>query len=158
MIPINCIQTKSEVSIYSHNVLQTPQKPHLQVTFVWIIQSGSIMTIVGERIKQLRTQAGMTQGDLAGKVGLTYVQIGRYEKRGAVPSADVLSKLAEALNTTTDFLMHGSTQDKANAQLNDNELLTLFRSVEKMNPEDKSIIKTVIDALVTKRQIQQLAS
>ncbi len=116
------------------------------------------MTIVGERIKQLRTQAGMTQGDLAGKVGLTYVQIGRYEKRGAVPSADVLSKLAEALNTTADFLMHGSTQDKANAQLNDNELLTLFRSVEKMSSEDKSVIKTVIDALVTKRQIQQLAS
>jgi hypothetical protein len=35
--------------------------------------------------------------------------------------------------------------------------LNLFRSVEKMNNEDKSVIKTVIDALITKRQIQQLA-
>ena len=88
----------------------------------------------------------------------TTAKIGRYEKRGAVPSADVLAKLAQALNTTADFLMHGSTQDKANAQINDNELLNLFHSVEKMNPEDKSVIKTVIDELVTKRQIQQLAS
>lgn len=115
------------------------------------------MNSVGERIKSLRTQGGMTQSDLAAKVGLTYVQIGRYEKRGAVPSSDVLSKLADALNTTTDFLMHGSVQDKASSQINDNELLSLFRSVEKMNNEDKSVIKTVIDALITKRQLQQLA-
>jgi transcriptional regulator with XRE-family HTH domain len=116
-----------------------------------------IMNTVGERIKERRTQAGMTQSDLAAKVGISYVQIGRYEKRGAVPSSDVLAKLADALHTTTDFLMHGSLQDKASAQINDNELLSLFRSVEKMNNEDKSVIKTVIDALVTKRQLQQLA-
>jgi transcriptional regulator with XRE-family HTH domain len=115
------------------------------------------MKTVGERIKNLRVQAGMTQANLAAKVGLTYVQIGRYEKRGAVPSADVLAKLASALNTTTDFLMHGSAQDKASAQINDNELLSLFRSVEKMSNEDKACIKTMIDALVTKRQLQQLA-
>jgi transcriptional regulator with XRE-family HTH domain len=119
--------------------------------------STRIMNTVGERIKSLRVQAGLTQSDLAARVGLTYVQIGRYEKRGAVPSADVLSKLADALHTTTDFLMHGSLQDKASAQITDNELLSLFRSVEKMNNEDKSVIKTVIDALITKRQVQQLA-
>ncbi len=115
------------------------------------------MNTVGERIKSLRTQAAMTQGELASKVGLTYVQIGRYEKRGAVPSSDVLAKLAEALNTTTDFLMHGSLQDKATSHISDNELLSLFRSVEKMNYEDKNCIKTMIDALITKRQLQQLA-
>jgi transcriptional regulator with XRE-family HTH domain len=124
---------------------------------VWIKQFQRIMNTVGERIKDLRTQAKMTQSDLAVKVGLTYVQIGRYEKRGAVPSSEVLAKLADALKTTTDFLMHGSVQDKAASHIDDNELLNLFRSVEKMNNEDKSVIKTVIDALITKRQIQQLA-
>lgn len=115
------------------------------------------MKTAGERIQNLRVQAGMTQANLAAKVVLTYVQIGRYEKRGAVPSADVLAKLANALNTTTDFLMHGSADDKASAQINDNELLSLFRSVEKMSNKDKVCIKTMIDALVTKRQLQQLA-
>ncbi len=124
---------------------------------MWIKQFQRIMNTVGERIKELRTQAKMTQSDLAVKVGLTYVQIGRYEKRGAVPSSEVLAKLADALKTTTDFLMHGSVQDKAASHIDDNELLNLFRSVEKMNNEDKSVIKTVIDALITKRQIQQLA-
>jgi transcriptional regulator with XRE-family HTH domain len=40
------------------------------------------MATVGKRIKELRTRAGLTQSGLADKVGLTYVQIGRYEKRG----------------------------------------------------------------------------
>ncbi len=117
----------------------------------------SIMNTVGERIKSLRTQAGLTQGTLAAKVGLSYVQIGRYEKRGALPSADVLAKLATALNTTTDFLMHGSADDKASGLINDNELLSLFHSVEQLSSEDKSYIKTMIDSLVTKRHLQQLA-
>ncbi|WP_202866516.1 helix-turn-helix domain-containing protein, partial [Flavobacterium cupreum] len=38
------------------------------------------MTTISERIKQLRTENNLTQSELAEKVGLTYVQIGRYEK------------------------------------------------------------------------------
>jgi len=34
----------------------------------------------------------MTQANLAAKVGLAYVQIGKYEKRETVPSPNVLAK------------------------------------------------------------------
>jgi hypothetical protein len=54
--------------------------------------------------------------------------------------------------------MHGSADDKATSQLNDNELLSLFRSVEKLSNDDKVYIKTMIDSLITKRQLQKLAS
>ncbi len=43
------------------------------------------------------------------------------------------------------------------AQLTDKELLKQFKQVEQMNPEDKNLIKTFIDAFLTKRQVQQLA-
>lgn len=116
------------------------------------------MSAFHKRLKDLRNQAGLTQGDLAKKAKVTYIQIGRYENKGAVPSAEVLSRIADALNTTTDFLMNGSTDDKANVTLKDKELLSLFKLVEKLNAEDKKAIKLVIDSIVTKRQIQQLAS
>jgi transcriptional regulator with XRE-family HTH domain len=117
----------------------------------------SIMDTIGQRIKELRTKLNMTQTDLAQKVGMTYVQIGRYEKRGAMPSADVLKKLADALNTTADFLTIGSSDNVAAEQLRDKELLNLFRAVEQMENNDKTMIKTFLDALVTKRKIQNLA-
>ncbi len=59
------------------------------------------MEAVGQRIKELRNKLELTQSDLAQMVSMTYVQIGRYEKRGALHSSDVLKRLADALNTTT---------------------------------------------------------
>jgi len=112
---------------------------------------------VGERIKELRTNLGLTQTDLAKKVGLTYIQVGRYETKKAVPSSDVLQKIAQTLNTTADFLMNGATHEMASSQLTDKELLNQFKAVEQLSPEDKNLIKTFIDAFLTKRQIQKLA-
>ena len=66
---------------------------------------------ISERIKELRSAKKLTQSDLALKVGLSYIQVGRYETGKSAPSADVLNKLAEALDTTTDFLMNGNGND-----------------------------------------------
>jgi hypothetical protein len=42
-------------------------------------------------------------------------------------------------------------------QLTDKELLKQFKEVEQLNNEDKHLIKTFIDAFLTKRQVQKLA-
>ena len=112
---------------------------------------------IGERIKELRTTKGFTQSQLADLVGLSYIQVGRYETQKSTPSSDVLQKLASALGTTTDFLMQGSHDDVVSAQLKDRELLEQFKQVEQLNEEDKHLVKTFIDAFLTKRQIQKLA-
>jgi transcriptional regulator with XRE-family HTH domain len=114
------------------------------------------MITVSERIKQLRAENNLTQSELAEKVGLTYVQIGRYEKGKSNPSSDVLQKLAIVLNTSTDYLMNGKTQ-QVEAQLADKELIKQFQEVEKLNPEEKHLVKTFLDAFITKKKIQQLA-
>lgn len=112
---------------------------------------------IGTRIKELRVAKKLTQTELAKIVGLSYIQIGRYETQKSNPSSEVLQKLATALDTTTDFLMQGNTDDIVSAQLTDKELLNQFKEVEKLNSEDKHLIKTFIDAFLTKRQIQRLA-
>jgi transcriptional regulator with XRE-family HTH domain len=113
---------------------------------------------ISERIKELRTGKKLTQSDLAAKVGLSYIQIGRYETGKSAPSSEVLQKLATVLDTTADYLMNGSNDEVVSAQLTDKELLSQFREVEKLNQQDKHLIKTFIDAFLTKRKIQQLAS
>jgi len=112
-----------------------------------------IIMDVGKRIKELRKEQQLTQQQLAEKVGITYVQIGRYETGKSNASADVLQKVAGALGTTTDFLMSGGNAE----QLTDKELLQQFKEVELMEKEDKNTIKTLIDAFLTKRKIQKLA-
>ena len=98
----------------------------------------------------------MTQTDLAKKVGLSYIQIGRYEKQKSRPSSAILQKLAANLETTTDYLMNGSPFKVDSAQLTDKELLNQFIEVEKLNNEDKYLIKTFLDAFILKRKVQNL--
>ena len=111
---------------------------------------------IGTRIKQLRTDRKLTQSTLAESVGLTYVQIGRYENGKSRPSSAVLQRLAAALGTTADYLMTGGT-DAVSEQLADKELLRQFRAVELLGPDDKHLVKTFIDAFITKRRVQELA-
>ena len=113
---------------------------------------------IGERIKELRKAKKLTQSQLAEIVGMSYIQIGRYETQKSNPSSEVLQKLANALDTSTDFLMQGDSDEIISAQLTDKELLKQFKQVEQLNSDDKHLIKTFIDAFLTKRQIQQLAS
>lgn len=113
----------------------------------------SCFMTVGERIKKIRKDLGFTQQQLADKVGITYIQIGRYETGKSNASSEILRKISEATNTTTDFLMSGGNAE----QLNDKELLLLFKEVELMDNEDKNTIKQLIDAFVTKRKLRSLA-
>ena len=76
----------------------------------------------------------------------------------SLPPAEVLKKIADALDTTVDYLINGDTDEKAMSTLKDAELLQQFRAVEQMNEEDKVTVKKLIDAFITKRKIQQLAS
>ena len=100
---------------------------------------------LSERLKEARTKKGLSQSDLAKKVKLHYTQIGRYENKGAQPSADILSKLADALDVTTDYLMSGS-QDEMAEGISDKELMTQFKRIAKLPKEKKAIVKELLDA------------
>ena len=62
------------------------------------------------------------------------------------------------LHPTNDYIMNGSGDEAVSAQLIDKELLNQFKEVEKLNQEDKHLVKTFIDAFLTKRHIQKLAN
>jgi len=109
------------------------------------------------RLKKARTDKGLSQTDLAKVVGIHYTQIGRYETKGAQPSADVLSKMANALEVSSDYLTNGTSDDLADSSLTDKELLNQFKMIEKMSEEKKSVVKIFLDAFITKDKIKQLA-
>jgi len=115
------------------------------------------MNNLGKRVVELRKKKGFSQSELARQVGISYAQVGRYETKGAQPPAEVLKKIADALDTTVDYLINGDTDEKAVSTLKDAELLQQFRAVEQMDEEDKVTVKKLIDAFITKRKIQQLA-
>jgi transcriptional regulator with XRE-family HTH domain len=103
---------------------------------------------LGNRIMELRKGKNWSQSDLAAKVGVSYAQIGRYETKDAQPPAAVLKKIADALDTTVDFLVNGNTEDKAKASLVDAEVIRYFKEVDTLPQEDKSALLRVIAGFI----------
>jgi transcriptional regulator with XRE-family HTH domain len=59
----------------------------------------------GDRLRVLRNDKGMTQANLAAKLGLTPQAIAKYEQGGTEPTWPVVLRLAEALGVSvTEFI------------------------------------------------------
>ena len=67
---------------------------------------------IGRRIKERLDELGMAQRELADKAGLTEVSVCRYISGERTPKATVLAKIAQCLDTTTDYLMGADEEDE----------------------------------------------
>lgn len=92
---------------------------------------------VGKRIRQRRWLVGMTQQQLAEKVGIKFQQIQKYETGANRVSASRLWDIADALETNVNFFFDGmedaqqqiDLEDAVPADiLSDKEALDLVRS------------------------------
>lgn len=59
---------------------------------------------IGEKIRQRREQLGISQAELARRIGVTQGSIGNYESGVSNPKMELLPKLFDALNTDANFL------------------------------------------------------
>ncbi len=59
----------------------------------------------GKRLKQLRSNAGLTQLQVAQQLGVTKSVISFYELQERSPSPDVLIKLSSIFHVSTDHLL-----------------------------------------------------
>lgn len=108
-----------------------------------------------DRLKRARVKKGLSQNDLAKIIGIHVTNISRYERGENRPAAEVLKKLAEALDVTTDFLMNGSTDDLADGTISDKELLSMFKKVNGLSGDKKRLVKEFLDAFLFKNDVQQ---
>lgn len=90
---------------------------------------------VGKRIRHRRWMVGMTQQQLADKVGIKFQQIQKYETGMNRVSASRLWEIAESLGVTISFFFEGLTEGTVNTNgaggsdiLADKEALELVRS------------------------------
>ena len=55
-----------------------------------------------------------------------------------------------------DYIVNGTIHNKAEKIIDDDLLLKQFKAVEQMNKDDKNIISKLIEAFITKKQIQKI--
>ena len=91
--------------------------------------------MLGKKIKQLRNEKGMTQDELATRLSVVRQTVSKWEKGFAVPDAEMIVKIADALGTTVNDLLGSSCVGGAG---NENE----------DDPYSSEYMKERIDALM----------
>jgi transcriptional regulator with XRE-family HTH domain len=105
---------------------------------------------LGARIKELRKHASSTQKELAKAVSVTPQQLNKYESGLSLPPADMLRRLARALDVTIDYLVTGERDD--DQPLTNTRLLNRFRAMDGMNADDLETILRVIEAMIVQHR------
>ena len=100
------------------------------------------------RLRQAREQAGLTQLDLAEKLGVTKSAIGNYENGVSSPKWDVLVQIFDVLHVEPNFLY----QDSFSPPVSDSVHLTpaqstLLASFDQLNDEGQDKVITYAEDL-----------
>ena len=98
---------------------------------------------LGERIRELRKKRGLTLEQLAKRVGSSKSYMWEIENKDiARPSAEKLSLIATALDTTVEYLLTGNA-----AEGEDPEDMAFYRKYKKMDPAAKERLRQILDVL-----------
>lgn len=99
------------------------------------------MVNFGNKLKELRTQAGLTQKQLAEKMQVTKSVISYYELQERNPSPEILIKLSSIFHVTTDYLLG----------LEANQTL----DISGLDDEDIQLLQHTINVLRNKKSLKR---
>lgn len=109
---------------------------------------------IGNRIADLRTDAHMSQFQLAKVLGIGTSTLGMYETNKRKPSPKVLNKLADYFDVSTDYLL--GRDSKANQVHNAtvDEALGTIMSFEgqPVTEHDKKVMKDLLESYLRNKE------
>lgn len=104
------------------------------------------------RIKNLREKRGLIQEILASELGITQQMLSKYERDITVIKVDILKKLAEYFNVTTDYLLGLSDIKRdftGQIRLNEtiDEYYDFIEIYKKLDRYDQELIWTIMQSV-----------
>ncbi|MDD6154805.1 MAG: helix-turn-helix transcriptional regulator [Eubacteriales bacterium] len=95
-----------------------------------------------QRLRLTLKEKHLTQKELAEKAGVTESAMSHYLKGDRVPRSAVLSRIATALGTTSDYLMEGTPQNSSDEIVYAKRLIA--RNAKQMTNAEKREILSIL--------------
>ena len=93
----------------------------------------------GENLKAMRKAKGYTQEELAIKINVVRQTVSKWEKGLSVPDADVLSQIAEVLDTKVSVLLGGTITEETDKDAVAEQLAKISEQLAIKNRRSKAI-------------------
>lgn len=102
---------------------------------------------LGDRIRRFRLAKGLTQTELAARIGVPQQTVTYYEVHGVSPPPKLLVKLADALDVSTDVLLGRKTKRKTLPSPENLRRWRRLKRIEELPSHDQKAVLKMIDAL-----------
>ncbi|MBW9330946.1 XRE family transcriptional regulator [Lactococcus raffinolactis] len=103
--------------------------------------------MLSERLKSLRLESKITQKEISDKLEIGQGTYARYEKGDRKPTGEILNKLANFFNVSTDYLL-GNTDNKNSTKFEDDleESLNTARafSGKPISEHDREVMREIL--------------
>ena len=118
---------------------------------------------IGENIKRLRKEAGMTQRELGDALQISVSNVTKYEKGQLEPNLAILKKLCATFNVSADELLNSDTKTTTLSEDFINFVICKYKldiNVKDIGDKDKELIlnlatatsKVFLSSLINKNQ------
>jgi len=125
---------------------------------IQIAASGIIVELVmklQEKLNHLRKEKGMSQQELADKIGINISYLSRLENGHHEPSIEVLKKFMDIFEVSADFLLNEGHEDYE-VRIQDKNLAERVRLMDLLDEEHRTALITVIDSMLTNQKMREL--
>jgi len=122
---------------------------HQGVTVLAPITSITTMDFA-HRLATLRKERGITQPELAERIGVHVSQLRRYEAGTSQPTLEVLRQMALTLGVSADVLIFSEDE-----RTPDPSLQQLFVAVATLDDDEKRAIRSVVEGMLLKHEARK---
>ncbi len=112
---------------------------------------------LGNMIAQLRKEKGMTQLELAEKMGVTDKAVSKWERNLSLPDINAIPKLAEIFHLSIDDLMQSNIEKQTTSNNNISDIVHLVCKAIPLAMGVAIMVLSFINELPTKDAITMLA-
>lgn len=104
----------------------------------------------GKKLKILRKKSGITQANLAKKLGISPSAVGMYEQGRREPESKMLVKIAEFFNVSVDYLVDSRKRKKYFKNVDEiaDEIEFILRNKEYLNNSKNLISDETLNSIV----------
>jgi len=104
--------------------------------------------LIGDRLRQFRKQRGLTQAEVAQKLGINQTLVSQYENGKLRLHGALIAGLAKVLRVSADEIL-GLRKPAENGQPRDRRFLKRLEQIEKLPGRKKQALLTTIDAYLS---------
>ena len=96
-------------------------------------------------LRALRSGAGLTQQQLADKLGVTHISVSRWETGRSEPSSSAIAAISNYFNVSADYLLGKAKTDnsKNDVDLKDDPVVLSYGG-KPVSDEDMDVIKAIL--------------